>query len=79
MHVPENNFLLEGYHQWLGESLQDAQSSSKRSEVELQRKQVDSKLKVTKDTGEMGKSSVNSYVDLIYSFAFIDIFSSHRS
>ncbi|XP_069989078.1 DNA-directed DNA/RNA polymerase mu isoform X2 [Penaeus vannamei] len=54
MHVPENNFLLEGYHQWLGESLQDAQSSSKRSEVELQRKQVDSKLKVTKDTGEMG-------------------------
>ncbi|XP_037785213.1 DNA-directed DNA/RNA polymerase mu-like [Penaeus monodon] len=54
MHVPENNFLLEGYHQWLVESLQDAPSSSKRNELGLQSESVGSKQKLAKDNGEMG-------------------------
>lgn len=77
MHVPENNFLLEGYHQWLVESLQDAPSSSKRNELGLQSESVGSKQKLAKDNGEMGKSSVNSNSDLTNGHTFIDNILTH--
>ncbi|XP_042877998.1 DNA-directed DNA/RNA polymerase mu-like isoform X2 [Penaeus japonicus] len=46
IHVPENDFLLEGYHQWLAESLQEAQNSSKSTES------GNSDQKVTKEAWE---------------------------
>lgn len=54
IHVPENDFLLEGYHQWLAESLQEAQNSSKSTES------GNSDQKVLKEAWENGKPSVKS-------------------